>query len=1506
MKNPSTHLLGTLAAVLAFQGVAMAQPKGLKNLSAERLSIEERQKREQTIREKFPQFSLPITFGQRKEAGDLVPTHSERAAQPPFKAPKVTQQGGRMKITAASGAEILVNITYAPGMTSYNDRSIVNMNTADPATQETLATGNYSFYNGVGIIGDYFYGCYNIYYESYGYFPSIYTFDMDTWELVETEYPDGDYSLMAQETAMAADGTIYGSFFNATGTARELGVVDYANGTRTTIGPATKYYCAMGVTKENVLYGIAIDGNLYRIDTATGAETLVGPTGVTIANSSGNFYQQTGEIDQKDNTFYWLGTDFLANTTSLYTVNLETGAATKHYEFGEYTFAGMLIPQANVADGAPDAAQELKADFANGQLTGEITFKAPTQTFGGSVLTGDINYTVKANDVTLASGKTTPGANVSASVTAAEGMQTFVVTTQNAAGESPKAKVRTWVGLDTPKPVTDVTLAIDNSSGVATLTWTAPTEGTHDGYIGSLRYDVYRITAGGTTLVSEKQSGTAFTETLTKDGIANYAYSVTAFNGSRPSSAAQSNTVLLGDAYTVPYTENFNSAERTAIWTVIDANHDATQTSYGLNGGWTLDAKEGTASYLYGDVTADDWLISPAVRLKAGQAYMISVEAKARSASGKVYPEVFEVKLGKEATAAAMITDVIARTDVNTDTYQTFTSPELRVTEDGDYHIGIHALSSPDAWTLYINTVSVEAAVLPTAPEAVKNLQVTPATDARLEATVSFRTPSQTVSGDALTAPLTKIEILRDGILVHTLNNQSLNTEVTWTDTQGLTNGEHLYRVVPYIGTDAGLRAETTVYVGVDVPDRVKNIRIQDNRTSITLMWDKVGSVGANGGIVKPEEVEYLVWSTVGSGGSYFLDEVQQVVQDDNSATLAINTGTGEQHEQYWAVQPRNAAGVGAAYMKSLLVGKPYTLPFKETVSGGEMNNFWDLQRTSSAVSIGLSNEYTDGDGYAFQMISTEAGEEGELYSGKISLAGAKNPMLTFNLKGAPANNGLGIYVARSGGAESLLGIASTQSDFTTQKFSLKDYSSEEFIRLIFIGSFEEAGSIVFDNINVLDMLDHNLSVSNLEAPVVLQAGDEGRISVRVTNLGDAPATGYTVKMAAGDKELLNETVSETLPSMGSRTFEATYKTTIFDVAGNIPVVAQVVYASDGDNSDNETATTVRLTAASSNSPGSLTAVEADGHVRLDWTAPTMRTTQQTESFEDTERFPLFSIGGVTATKHSGTLGGWTLYDADGGTTYQWSVPYDNRGQQMAWQVINPKNIFGESIYEADLAQDGEQYLISFCTMSGATDDWLISPQLPGVAQTVTYYVRCLTLQYGNEPYEVLYSTTDNNIGSFQKIGETLEATVLWEGRTFDLPEGTKYFALRHVATEAFGLLIDNVTYTVEGGDVASYNIYVDGLLVANVDGTRNFFDELDGALAQGSHVFSVTALYADGSESAPVSTMLATGITDIASDGTPADVYSLDGRLIRRQARNVEGLPKGVYVIDGRKAVIR
>ncbi len=226
-------------------------------------------------------------------------------------------------------------------------------------------------------------------------------------------------------------------------------------------------------------------------------------------------------------------------------------------------------------------------------------------------------------------------------------------------------------------------------------------------------------------------------------------------------------------------------------------------------------------------------------------------------------------------------------------------------------------------------------------------------------------------------------------------------------------------------------------------------------------------------------------------------------------------------------------------------------------------------------------------------------------------------------------------------------------------------------------------------------------------------------------------------------------------------------------------------------------------------------------------------------------------------------------------------------------------------------AHSGDQYFISACCAEpegavAATDHWLISPELTGVEQTISFFARELTTNYGAETYEVLASSTDAQPASFTKVAEgSIDATE-WTEVTAQLPEGTKFFAIRHTSTDVFGLMVDDITYLGGASAAESFNIYVNGEKIANVAGDKTEYIVTPDKFVSGEQEFAVSAVYASG-ESKPVAVKLTvvTGIKQIADGNKTFDVYTLDGKLVRQQAKSLEGL-KGVYVINGKAVMVK
>ncbi len=453
-----------------------------------------------------------------------------------------------------------------------------------------------------------------------------------------------------------------------------------------------------------------------------------------------------------------------------------------------------------------------------------------------------------------------------------------------------------------------------------------------------------------------------------------------------------------------------------------------------------------------------------------------------------------------------------------------------------------------------------------------------------------------------------------------------------------------------------------------------------------------------------------------------------------------------------------------------------------------------------------------------------------------------------------------------------------------------------------------DKSAMVVDNIRIVDLVEHNLT-AELSAPATVQAGKTATIKATVTNWGEQAAKDFTVVITAGDEELLLETVADELAPFAKLDFDAELATTIFDEAGDRAIRLQVDYAADLKPTDNSVETTIAVVDSDVPAPTNLMAKSVADGVELNWTAPDNEPVDYTEAFDNTEAFPTFGIGGITATQHEGSMADWTLYDGNGSDVYSWGsegIDYENRYQPSAWMAFD----IAKAGFTNETGHSGAQVMLSMCPVPGeegtatATDHWLISPELPGTEQLISFYLRAITNQYGSESFEVLASKTDSKPESFELVESFVTDEESWNEFTALLPEGTKYFAIRHTSTDVFGVMLDDVTFNY-AGKMSHYNVYCQGQLIASVeDGTTTYTVAAD-ELPEGECIFAVTAIYANGQESKPATINVTTDIRQLMTDGQPVDVYTIDGKQLRSQVTTLDGL-KGIYVVNGRTVVIK
>lgn len=391
---------------------------------------------------------------------------------------------------------------------------------------------------------------------------------------------------------------------------------------------------------------------------------------------------------------------------------------------------------------------------------------------------------------------------------------------------------------------------------------------------------------------------------------------------------------------------------------------------------------------------------------------------------------------------------------------------------------------------------------------------------------------------------------------------------------------------------------------------------------------------------------------------------------------------------------------------------------------------------------------------------------------------------------------------------------------------------------------------LAVDNLAIEAENMDDLSVA-ISAPRSAHAGETATVTATVTNNGTNAVPGYTINITANGNVILTQTVTTSLAVGASATYTVQYPATSADAGQTVNFEAQVVYTDDIPSNNTAAASMMVLPTPP---PENVQASVSGQSATMTWDAPTITPVAATENFDDTSTFPSFSNGGITDSQHSGTFGDWTLYEPSGHNVYgPQGGSFPNINQPSAWMVMDP----AAGGWGIDNPHSGSQFLVSFCdavSVGGsipATDHWLISPELSGDAQTITFWERVITTQYGNETYEVWASSTDNDPSSFSRVQSFSSDATSWTQRSVTLPAGTKYFAIRHTSTDIFGLMIDDITYVAAPLEPVSYNVYLDGQLVGNVD--ANTFSYTFNNLADGEYECAVSAVYEGGYESEAV-----------------------------------------------------
>ncbi|GEM_PF-2362225 len=1304
-------------------------------------------------------------------------------------------------------------------------------------------------------------------------------------------------------------GGVIGCFSNADNSAVELAMVDYDTRARKTISKLPDILFAVGVNSKGEVYGIDGGGVLRKYDRNDGSSTEIFSTGLIPS------YMQSATFDRETDLMYWAFTN--GSESALYEIDVTVPSITKLYDFDNSEEFTCIYVQEEFNGDVPGVADGLSLDFGAG-VSGSVTFTLPSVSASGESLGGNVEWTLYANGVMKAEGKGNPGDVVKTrEFTAEEGENWFVVKCSNEAGESAPLKVRRWIGKGQTEAPSNLSTEVNGTK--VSLNWNAPEKGVLDAYFepSELTYTVTRYPEG--KVIAENISQTSLEDSMSITNPIIVWYGITANNVGYNSDEAVSTKIHVGDVFSAPWYEDFENPDNFEFFTVIDSNNDGRIWMVGLHQGLnpTGFAFCNTNKYgLQGIEYSDDWLLSPEIELSADDIY--EFDCKVWSAWGTA--EEMEVALGQgdDPTAAGKYEMIIERTQI-TRVYEDahYFARTWIPASDGRYRVAFHGVTGINGSNINIDELHLYSVGKAGGPAAVADLTAVPDAKGEIGVTLSFTTPSRNAADTDAVAELSKVEIFRDGVVAGEFNNVKAGQSLTWHD-DNAAEGSNTYRVVCYSGGLKGMYAEVQAFAGFDLPANPLNLMTTDKGDRLEITWDASGNVGKNGGYVDIDEVTYTVYAIEGM-------YAQPIAENLKETTYVVsNTATGPQSRVIYGVAAIWDDLLGDIEVSNTaIVGKPHALPFMETFNMAKCNNEgWEQPGDIE------HRFYTDPD------VSCDAGStsmgwapavgyrEAWLNSGKIAPGNAENLNLIFDWMTAPEANTV-IEVIGVVDASNTVALATidcsknTEEGWHTEIIDLNKWRDAASISIKFHVTGNDLGSYIWlDRIQVRNILGKDL-IAGLSAKKSYVAGKEDTVSVRVENNSFDRVDAYKVNLYV-DGDLYASRDGEPLDGILSGNFFSTvdfgYSPSVF-AGENASIHAEVVLEGDMDIANNTTSPyVVNVVAPVLESPSSLALEEHERGVALSWVAPEIVASDVMEDFES------YNNGDLV-------FGNWKTYDGDKGLACGINgIDMPHAQEPIAFMVFNPEesgmNLDNRPLF-APMTDD--QYLIAqtgWYSSASHNDDWLISPELSGEAQTIEFLMAKIE-DYYKETFEIYYSLTDDEISSFILLESGEVELTEWDLYSYDLPEGAKYFALRYTAADQFMIMIDDLSYSPKVPELKGYRIYRNGSLLTEVLSEETSYNVEDADANNGE--YAVTAVY-DIGESMPSNRAIVSGVEDVLVyleiagktgeivcrniESDSVEVYSLDGKLVRSVTVDSDEIhikvEAGVYMVKAGEYTVK
>lgn len=922
----------------------------------------------------------------------------------------------------------------------------------------------------------------------------------------------------------------------------------------------------------------------------------------------------------------------------------------------------------------------------------------------------------------------------------------------------------------------------------------------------------------------------------------------------------------------------------------------------------------------------DDWLFTPSIEFETGKTY------KARFIMAKYlfaeHPDMFEIKMGSDNTVDAMTISLVEKTtlpEAGGNTLWTYEA-EISVSTTGDYYIGIHA-TGQSVGDLGIAELTIEQGVGQTTPEAVTDLKVTPDPTGAKSALIEFTTPSKAKDGSDLES-LTKVEILRNQSVVHTIEDPAVNTKQQWTDDNIAINGTYGYSVIAYSDNGPGDISETvTAFIGVNKPASASHVVAIYNgdARSARITWE-APTTDKDGNYINPQLISYDVTRHVlyeeSSTKTTIAENVKELSIEDRLPDDDPDKPASLQKFYVYEVIAKTSEGASDAVgAMQLPMGPANKMPYAESFENGhpsglfssyqegEISAYWSQSRSYDDI------ESVDGD-YGLEYLNGQMGGESSAMLGLVDLSDCESPTLSFYTWNQtdcyPEDNTFQVIITATDGTSKAFDEYTPANGWEKKIFLLDEFKGKTVFARLLGRKKNNVSTIILDNIAFSNIFPYDLKITEVNAPAEIKTDQEFELTAQIVNFGIETIPSFSVELLRNG-EKVNEATYENLEA-------GVYQDIVFKETLNVSSPNEVeysfviVYEADQDPSNNTASAKVEVIKPSYPTVTDLTGTLEGGTVTLTWGEPDTSNAQPYPFTETFDGYDSWTTG----------VGEWIFVDLDKAEIAGFqgiTMPgIDNYSQQSWWVFDNAYEGFDNGSFSTLSGSKFLASMVSGVRSEGRTvqnDDWAISPELFGGAQTVTVNARSYDA-IDLETFEILYSEGSTNPDDFISLKTFTDISNEWNAYEIELPNGARRFAIRNISDGKLLLMIDDVTFTPKGDpasfSINGYNVYRDGVKLNDLLIEENTYVDLDAG--DGNHDYTVTVQYAVGeSLFSNVYNPTVSGVEAIdlaqtviyGGDGfiyikdsqeQPATIFSIDGRIIAVSTESAIPVSSGIYLV--------